>query len=83
MKEKICMGVLGCYDLFLASEEIYYWSKTALWVFFFLSLLISIKVLGEVYLPIGIFIILSTIQILFAGMAGVIYFRRTKDEKNF
>lgn len=51
--------------------------------FFFLSLLLSIKILGEVYLPTGMFIILSIIQMLLAGIAGIIYFRRTEDEKNF
>lgn len=52
-------------------------------IFFFLSLLLSIKVLGEVYLPTGMFIILSLMQIVLAGIAGIINIRRAKDEKNF
>lgn len=52
-------------------------------IFFFMSLLLSISVLGEVYLATGMFIILSTIQILLTVIAGISYFRGIKNEKNF
>lgn len=137
---KISRGVLGCFDLTLATGAIYYGSKMVLglfwagefpkewlgrvpftswfvpgiiaiavyglgnliaaylsfskqkkgWIasvvmgiFFFMSLILSIKVLGESYLATGMFIILSIIQILLTAVAGIIYFRGINNEKNF
>lgn len=43
-------------------------------IFFFLSLLLSIKVLGEGYLATFMFIILSGIQMILTGIASISYF---------
>lgn len=41
-------------------------------IFFFMSLLLSIKVLGEVYLATGMLIILSIVQIFLTATSGII-----------
>ena len=45
-------------------------------IFFFLSLLASLVVLGEWYLATALFLILSVVQMIFTGIAGISYFRK-------